>query len=84
VTFGLGCRGRAGRGGATRQGGPRAAGSRRSGRWLSSLESAALTITESQLALAALADLCAGSRESVEILKRLLRRARPTVLPRVG
>jgi len=48
------------------------------------LESRALTLTESQLALAALADLCAGSRESVEILKRLLRRARPTLLPRTG
>jgi hypothetical protein len=48
------------------------------------LESAVLTLTESQLALAALADLCAGSRDSAEILKRLLRRARPTLLPRTG
>ena len=48
------------------------------------LESSVLTLTESQLALAALADLCAGSSESVEILKRLLRRARPTLLPRMG
>ena len=47
------------------------------------LESALLTLTESQLALAALADLCAGSREPVEILKRLLRRARPTLVRRI-
>lgn len=36
------------------------------------LESAALTLTESQLALAALADLCAGGRDSVPVLKQLL------------
>jgi hypothetical protein len=48
------------------------------------LESPVLTLTESQLALAALADLCAGSREPVEILKRLLRRARPTLVRRIG
>jgi hypothetical protein len=48
------------------------------------LESATLSLTESQLALAALADLCAGGRESVEILKRLLRRARPTLIRRIG
>ena len=48
------------------------------------IESVALTLTESQLALAALADLCAGSRDAAEILKRLLRRARPTLLPRTG
>jgi hypothetical protein len=48
------------------------------------LESAVLTLTESQLALAALADLCAGNGDAVEILRRLLRRARPTLLPRTG
>jgi hypothetical protein len=48
------------------------------------LESRALTITESQLALAALADLDAGGRDAAEILKRLLRRANPTLLPRAG
>jgi hypothetical protein len=48
------------------------------------LESVALTLTESQLALAALMDLCAGGRDSVDVLKRLLRRARPTMLPRTG
>jgi len=48
------------------------------------LESPALTLAEAQLALAALGDLCAESRDSVEILRRLLRRARPTLLPRAG
>jgi hypothetical protein len=48
------------------------------------IESPMLTISESQLALAALAELCAGNRESVEILRRLLRRARPTLLPQAG
>jgi hypothetical protein len=48
------------------------------------LESRALTLTESQLALAALADLCAGGREAGDILKRLLRRSNPTLLPRTG
>jgi len=43
-----------------------------------------LTLTESQPALAALADLCASNRDSVEILKRLLRRARPTLTVRIG
>ena len=48
------------------------------------LESVTLSLVESQLALAALADLCAGSKESVPVLKRLLRRVRPTMLPRVS
>ena len=48
------------------------------------LESPVLTLTESQLALAALADLCAGGRDSADVLKRLLRRARPTLLRRIG
>jgi hypothetical protein len=48
------------------------------------IESTALTLTESQLALAALADLCAGNKEAVEILRRLLRRARPTLLRRMA
>lgn len=42
------------------------------------MESAGLTLTESQLALAALADVCAGGRDTVPVLQRLLRRARPT------
>jgi hypothetical protein len=42
-----------------------------------------MTLAESQLALAALASLCAGEREAVEILRRLLRRVRPTMVGRV-
>jgi hypothetical protein len=48
------------------------------------LESVTLSLVESQLAPAALADLCAGSRESVPVLKRLLRRVKPTLLPQVS
>lgn len=48
------------------------------------LEASVMTLAESQLALAALASLCAGERESVEILRRLLRRVRPTVVRGVG
>jgi hypothetical protein len=36
-----------------------------------------LTLAESQLALAALASLCAGEREALAILRRLVRRVRP-------
>ena len=39
------------------------------------LEASVMTMAESQLALAALASLCAGGRDAVEILRRLLRRA---------
>ena len=48
-------------------------------RWHGRLETEAtfLTLGESQLALAALASLCAGERDAVEVLRRLLRRARP-------
>jgi hypothetical protein len=51
-------------------------------RWHGRLEVEAptLTLAESQLALAALASLCAGEREAVEILQRLVRRVRPTVV----
>jgi hypothetical protein len=48
------------------------------------IESTALTVAESQLALAALAALCTGDREAAAILKRLLRRVRPTSLPRIA
>jgi hypothetical protein len=48
------------------------------------LEASVMTMAESQLALAALASLCAGERDAVEILRRLLRRVRPTLLPRVS
>jgi hypothetical protein len=44
------------------------------------LEANMLTLPESQLALAALASLCAGQREAVPLLRRLLRRVRPTLL----
>ena len=49
-------------------------------RWHGRLETEAtfLSLAESQLALAALARLCAGERDAVEILLRLLRRVRPT------
>lgn len=50
-------------------------------RWHGRLETEAtfLTLGESQLALAALASLCAGEREAVRVLRRLLRRVRPTL-----
>jgi len=48
------------------------------------LEASLMTLAESQLALAALASLCAGERESVEILRRLLRRVRPTLVQSIG
>lgn len=44
-----------------------------------------LTLAEAQLALAALArSLCAGERDPIEVLQRVLRRVRPTVVPRAG
>jgi len=53
-------------------------------RWHGRLETEAtfLTLAESQLALAALASLCAGERDTVEVLRRLLRRVRPMVTSR--
>jgi hypothetical protein len=48
------------------------------------LESSNLTIAESQLALAALENLCLGDLSAADILRRLVRRARPTLVPRVG
>lgn len=55
-------------------------------RWHGRLEteSPLLTLAESQLALAALASLCAGERDSVQVLRRLLRRVRPTLAPSVA
>jgi hypothetical protein len=44
------------------------------------LEAGVLTLAESQLALAALAALCGGQREAVTILRRLVRRAKPTLV----
>jgi hypothetical protein len=53
-------------------------------RWHGRLETEAtfLTLGESQLALAALASLCAGERDALDVLRRLLRRVQPTVVPR--
>jgi hypothetical protein len=50
-------------------------------RWHGRLETEAptLTLAESQLALSALASLCAGEREAIDLLRRLLRRVRPTL-----
>jgi hypothetical protein len=48
------------------------------------LEASTLTLAESQLALAALGALRAGDRDAIKTLQRLLRRVRPTPLPRVG
>jgi hypothetical protein len=41
-----------------------------------------MTMAESQLALSALASLCAGERDAVKILRAVLRRANPTLLQR--
>ena len=48
------------------------------------LEARTLTLSESQLALAALVALGDGDTESVEVLRRLLRKVRPTLLPKVS
>ena len=55
-------------------------------RWHGRLETEAtfLSLAESQLALAALASLCAGERDAIEVLRRLLWRVRPTVVPRLS
>jgi hypothetical protein len=55
-------------------------------RWHGRLETEAtfLTLAEAQLALSALASLCAGEREAIDLLRRLLRRMRPTVVPRMA
>jgi hypothetical protein len=39
-----------------------------------------MTMAESQLALSALASLCAGEREAIGLLRKLLRRVRPTLV----
>ena len=54
-------------------------------RWHGRLETEAtfLPLAESQLALAALASLCVGERDAIEVLRRLLRRVRPTLVPNV-
>jgi len=48
------------------------------------LEASTMTLAESQLALAALASLCAGERDSVGLLRTLLRRARPRLVRRTS
>ena len=48
------------------------------------LEAPTLTLAESQFALAALAVLCGGNRDAIGVLRRLLRNARPTLMPRVS
>jgi hypothetical protein len=52
-------------------------------RWHRRLETEGplLTLAESQLALAALASLCMGEREAVQVLRRLIRRIRPAFVP---
>lgn len=44
------------------------------------VESPLLTLVESQLALSALAALCSGDADAVAVLRRLLRRVRPTLV----
>jgi hypothetical protein len=48
------------------------------------LEASTMTLGESQLALAALASLCAGERSALNLLRKLLRRVRPTLTSRIG
>jgi hypothetical protein len=48
------------------------------------METQVLTLSESQLALAALGSLRAGDREAVVVLQRLLRRVHPTMTRRIG
>ena len=48
------------------------------------LETPTLTIAESQLALAALGALRGGQQNAADMLRKLLRTVRPTLLPRVS
>ena len=48
------------------------------------LEASTMTLIESHLALAALTALVMGDREAAAVLRRLLRRVRPTLLPRAS
>jgi hypothetical protein len=48
------------------------------------LEARMLTLAESQLALSALVAMGEGNSDAVEVLRRLLRRVRPTLLPKVS
>lgn len=55
-------------------------------RWHGRLETEAtlMTLAEAQLALAALASFVAGERDAIDVLRRLLRRVRPTRVARLG
>jgi hypothetical protein len=48
------------------------------------LEASAMTLSEAQLALAALASLAAGEREALPLLRGLLRRVNPTLVRRMA
>ena len=48
------------------------------------LEAPLLTLAESHLALAALGSLRVGQRDAVDVLRKLLRRVHPTLLPRIS
>jgi hypothetical protein len=48
------------------------------------LETPTLTVAESQLALAALGAIREGQQDASDVLRRLLRKVRPTLLPRMG
>ena len=48
------------------------------------LEATTLTLAESQYALAALVALGEGDKSAVDVLRSLLRRVRPMMLPRVS
>jgi hypothetical protein len=48
------------------------------------LETPTLTVAESQFALAALGALREGDHEAVDVLRKLLRNVRPTLLPHVS
>jgi hypothetical protein len=48
------------------------------------LEARTLTLAESQLALSALIALSEGDVDAVDVLRRLLRKVRPTLFPRVS
>jgi hypothetical protein len=43
------------------------------------LEASIMGVAKSHLALAALASLCAGERNAIELLRQVLRRVRPTL-----
>jgi hypothetical protein len=55
-------------------------------RWHGRLETEApiLTLADSALGLAALIALCQGDREALGLLRRLVRRRRPTAVPRIS